>query len=62
MKHDDDRLVFLSNVIWNLYRATLHGEMSKETFFKVKEIVRRAVTPEDLFINEFTKQKGENET
>lgn len=35
-------LVCLGNVIFELYKASLNGEIAQNEFFKVKEIVKRA--------------------
>lgn len=35
-------VVYLSNVIFELYKASLAGEITQEDFFKMKDIVKRA--------------------
>ena len=39
-----DDLVFKSAVVANLYKACLHGEISKDEFFRTKDIVGRVLT------------------
>ena len=38
----ESELVILSNVIFELYKAALNGEITQDEFVKVKRIVKRA--------------------
>ena len=57
MNHYD--LVARNNVIYELYKAALDGEISKEVFAKVKEIVHRAKLPPDVTVSLKWKEREE---
>ena len=43
----ENELVSLSNIIFELYKAALNGEITQDEFVKVKRIVKRARVIED---------------
>ena len=53
-------LVYRENVVFELYRACLKGEISKEEFIRAKNIVRRAKTVEPEAVVAWKKYVEEN--
>ena len=51
------KLVVLSNIIFELYKATLNGELTQDEFVKVKRIVKRARAIEDDDVKAWLKEE-----